>query len=75
MDLFPVPGSLPPDPVGAGWARVIRHGPQTVAQVLERARAEMDDQDERERQAADPLLWARAHRPRTLLDRLLHGRR
>jgi hypothetical protein len=54
-----------------GEARRIRHGPMTIGEVLERARGEMDAEDELERQSADPVLWARARRPRTLLNRLL----
>lgn len=54
-----------------GEVRRISHGPMTVAEVLDRARDEMDAEDQAEAEARDPLVWARAHRPRTLLERLL----
>lgn len=74
MDLFPLPGALPPDPVGQGWARIISNEPRTVSEVLDDARRSMDAEDEAERQAADPLAWLRASRRKNLLTRLLHGR-
>ena len=73
MNIYPLPGSLQPGPVDAGWSRTINHGPMTIREVLERARDEMDAEDERERQAADPLLLVRAYQRRNLLGRLLHG--
>ena len=75
MDLYPLPGQLLPPDLDRlrqqGDVRRIRHGPMTVAQVLERARREMDEQDRAEAEAADPVLWVRARRRRTLLNRLL----
>jgi hypothetical protein len=73
VNLYPLPlPDLPqPAPVDTGWARAIRHGPMTVEQVLDRARAEMAEQDRQEAMAADPVAWLRAHRPRRLIDRLL----
>lgn len=70
MNTYPLPGSLQPGPVDAGWSRAIQHGPMTIREVLDRGRAEMNAEDERERQAADPVAWLRAH-PRRLIDRLL----
>jgi hypothetical protein len=61
--------------VDDGWARAIRHGPSTVAEVLERASSRMDEEDRAEEYARDPLAYIGAHRPRTrLIDRLLHGK-
>jgi hypothetical protein len=73
MDLHPLFVDRPPqpDPVDAGWARAVSRGPMTIAEVLERGRAEMEAEDERERQARDPIAYIRAHRPRTLWNRLL----
>ena len=73
MDLHPLFVDRPPapGPVDTGWARVIRHGPMTVEQVLDRARAEMDAQDEAEAYRRDPIAYIRARRPRRLIDRLL----
>jgi hypothetical protein len=73
MDLYPLPAeqALHRDPAATGWARVVTRGPLTVAEVLSRAKAQMDAEDEAERQAADPLHYIRAHRPRRLIDRLL----
>jgi hypothetical protein len=75
MELYRLPAdaALRPDPaaVDAGWVRAVRTGPMTVAEVLERGRAEMEAEDEAERRRADPVLWARAHRPRTLWNLLL----
>jgi hypothetical protein len=75
VDLYPLPGSLPPDPVDTGWAQAIHRGPRTVAEVLAAASQAMDAEDMRERMARDPLRWVRTHRPRrtrrTLLARLL----
>jgi hypothetical protein len=73
MDLYPLPVEpvVLPGPVDSGWARVIRHGPLTIEQVLGRGLEQMLAEDERDRQAADPVLWAWEHRPRRLIDRLL----
>ena len=75
MELYPLPLPDLDRAVDRGEVRRVQHGPMTVERVLERARAEMDEQDERERQAAGPVAWARAHRPRhRLIDRLLYGK-
>jgi hypothetical protein len=75
MDLYLLDplGLAAPDPrlVDAGWARAIREGPMTVDQVLARGLAAMLDEDRAEEMARDPILYARAHRPRRLVDALL----
>jgi hypothetical protein len=72
---LPVDAEMQRNPVDSGWARGISRGPRTVGEVLAAASAAMDEQDERERQAADPVLWLRAERRKhRLWDRLL-GRR
>ncbi|HEY2306956.1 MAG TPA: hypothetical protein VGI05_13840 [Streptosporangiaceae bacterium] len=50
MDAYrlPVDAAMQASPVDAGWARSIREGPKTVEQVLRRASAAMDAQDEAE---------------------------
>jgi hypothetical protein len=76
MDLHPFrPPDLPLRAVDDGWARVIRHGPSTLDEILGRARQRMDAEDRLEQYRADPVAYLRAHRPRSnLLDVLLHGR-
>src|SRR5260370_113744 len=65
MELYRLPAdaAMQRDPVDSGWVRAVRTGPMTVAEVLERGRAEMEAEDEAERRRADPVLRARAHRP------------
>lgn len=72
MDLhrLPVDAEMQASPIDRGWARSIRN-PRTVGEVLRAASREMDEQDERERQAADPIAYLPAHRGRRLIDRLL----
>ena len=76
MDLHPLDplGLARPDPVDAGWARRLHSEPRTVAEVLATASRDMDAQDERERQAADPVAWLRAHRRKHNLWARLSGR-
>jgi hypothetical protein len=76
MDLYPLPAdqAMRQDPVETGWTRVIRHGPMTVEQVLERGRAAMEAEDEREAREADPVAWLRAERRRRRLWDRLFGR-
>jgi hypothetical protein len=65
---------IPPDLpklMHRGEVHRITHGPSTIGEVLDRARAAMDEQDRREEMARDPIAYARAHRPRRLIDRLL----
>jgi hypothetical protein len=56
-----------------GDARAIfrSRNPRTLEEILQAASDDRDEADHREAMAADPVLWARAHRPRTLLNRLL----
>jgi hypothetical protein len=42
----------------------------TISEVLERARLAMDAEDAAEEYARDPVAYARARRPRRLIDRL-----
>lgn len=58
----------------ADLERVIRPGLRTITELLRAKAAEMDEEDRQLATAADPVMWARAHRPRRLIDRLL-GRR
>lgn len=71
MELYPLVLPDLPETVQRGDARRISHGPLSVEQVLGRGLQQMLDEDQAERQAADPVAWARAHRPRRLIDRLL----
>jgi hypothetical protein len=77
MELHPLPVDRPPlpvSPVGAGWARTIRQ-PRTVEEILADASKAMDEQDEAERMAADPIAYIRAERGRRTLWGRLFGRR
>jgi hypothetical protein len=82
MELHPLPRPLPgASDAGAALhagmvSRVLRGEGRSVAEVLAAASNAMDAEDEAERYAADPVAYVRAHRPRrTLLQRLLYGRR
>ena len=74
-----VPGQLPADawmrgqrdPVGRGWAQAIRHGPMTVEQVLARGWSQMLDEEQAERERANPFTLVSAPPQRNLLSRLL----
>jgi hypothetical protein len=68
-------GLVEPDPVDRGWMQAIRRGPVTVDQALALGLAAMLDEDDAERRQRDPVAWAAPRRRRTLLGRLLHGRR
>jgi hypothetical protein len=72
---LPVDAALRPDPVDAGWARVIRRGPRTIGEVLRSASDAMDEEDRLAAVAADPLAFVIAARRRCLWGRLMHGRR
>ena len=76
MDLHRLPcdAAMHPDPVDTGWARAVHRGPRTVEQVLGAALAAMNEQDEAERRAADPVAWLRAERRRRSLFWHLFGR-
>jgi hypothetical protein len=67
---LPADAAMRPDPVGSGWAHAIHRGPRSIGEVLRAASTAMDEQDEAERRAADPLTWIRAERRRTLWGRL-----
>lgn len=75
MDLYPL---IPPgltERADRGEARAIIRGRRSIPEVLERARLEMEAEDELEDYRKDPLAYVRAHRPcRTLGQRLLHGK-
>ncbi len=71
MDLYPLELPDLPKAVQRGEMRRISHGPLSIEQVLGRGLQQMLDEDQAEEQARDPLLWARAHQPRRLIDRLL----
>jgi hypothetical protein len=77
MDSYRPPGdtAMRPDPVDSGWARVIRHGPRSVGEVLRSASAAMDEQDEAEGRATDPVASIRAERSRHTLWGRMFGRR
>lgn len=72
MELHPLDplGLNRPDPVDAGWARRIRHGPMTIDQVLARGLSDMLDEDEAERRRADPFTFVTGPRRRSLWARL-----
>jgi len=70
LDLPDLPDLPRPGPVDAGWARSFRQ-PRTVAEILAGASAAMDAEDAELERQRDPVAWARAHRPRRLIDRLL----
>ena len=74
---LPADAWMRPDPAARGWARAIRRGPVTVDQALGRGLLSMLEEDRAEAEARN----FRAVGPinprlrRTLLGRLLHGRR
>jgi hypothetical protein len=75
VELYPLPGALTGPGLGRavaeGRARVLRRGPRTLGEVLAEAAAAMDDEDQAEEYAKDPVTWLRAHRPpRNLWERL-----
>ncbi len=75
MDLYPL---VPPDLprlAAQGNARLVTRGPRTVAEVLERARAEMAEEDRLEAYRNDPLAYLGVHRPRRRLIDVIRGRR
>jgi hypothetical protein len=55
----------------AGEVRRLHRGARTLEEILRSAAEAMDAEDRAEELARDPVLWARAHRPRTLWNRLL----
>jgi hypothetical protein len=72
---------MPPPPdlaamVARGEVSRVYKPPRTVAQVLDDARKAMEAEDEALARARDPIAYVRAQRARrTLLGRLLYGRR
>lgn len=61
--------------VDHGWTRAIHHGPLSIDQVLGRALAEMDAEDEAEAYRRDPLAYVAADRRKSTLFGRLFGRR
>jgi hypothetical protein len=73
VELYPLPGALAElgRAVAEGQARMLRRGPRTLAEILTAAAEAMDDEDQAEEYARDPVTWLRAHRPpRNLWERL-----
>lgn len=60
-----------PKTVERGEAVRLYRGERTLAEILADASRQMDEQDEREAMARDPIAYIRARRPRRLIDRLL----
>lgn len=73
MELHPLPGPFAElgREIAAGNIRMLHQQPRTVSEILRDASAAMDEQDQAEEYARDPVAWLRAHRPRNRLwDRL-----
>jgi hypothetical protein len=75
MEVYPLRVPDLEERAGRGEARAIARGRSTIAEVLERGRLAMLEEDQAEEYARDPVAFVRAHRPRTrLIDRLLFGK-